>query len=69
MPMERASILAGNCYSDRTGAIYEVKAIIKDVVTFVAFPRAGALQSEGSLPIKEFAEKLEGQVPCPSPGY
>ena len=65
MPMEQASILIGNCYRDRAGRIFEVKAIAKDVVTLVAFQPDGTRAAESSLPIKAFLEKAEGQVPCP----
>jgi hypothetical protein len=69
MAMARYSILAGNCYMDRFGAIHEVKAIdIDDQVTVVTYQpttSAGGSTLQQTMPMAKFLPDLEGQVPCP----
>ena len=70
MAMERYSILAGNCYRDRFGAIHEVKTIgLDDHVTLLTYqPTTGGGSStlQHTIPMPKFLEDLQGQVPCPS---
>ena len=69
MSMAPHSILVGNCYQDRFGAVFEVKALEKGQVTFAQFMKAngGANSvSQQTLPLIKFVQDLEGQVPCPN---
>ncbi len=69
MPMERYSIQAGNCYLDRFGVTFEVKAVENEQVSFIAFQKTtsgGLSASQQVLPMAKFIENLQEQVPCPS---
>lgn len=68
MAMERHSILAGNCYRDRFGAVFEVKSIEQEQVSFVEYRNidsGGTSVSQQTVPVAKFIESLEEQVPCP----
>jgi hypothetical protein len=69
MSMNPNSILVGNCYRDRFGAVFEVKAMEKGYVTFSQYMNTdsgGASVSQQTLPIMKFVQDLEAQVPCPN---
>jgi len=69
MPMERYSILAGNCYLDRFGVTFEVKAVENEQVSFITFQKTtngDRSTSQQMLPMAKFIEHLQEQVPCPS---
>jgi len=66
--MDPNSILVGNCYRDRFGAVFEVKLIDKGYVTVAAYQKtegAGASASKQTVPLTKFVQDLESQVPCP----
>ncbi|WP_428659394.1 hypothetical protein [Reyranella sp.] len=66
--MERASILAGKCYRDSRGTVYEVTAYDGENVHFVAhgsIDRSPASKSEGAEPWHRFLEDLQQEVQCP----
>lgn len=68
--MEKASILAGKCYRDGDGVVYEVVSYDGDRVRFVAHPGAGSPspgRQQGSEPWRSFLQKLQGEVPCAQP--
>ena len=68
MAMERYSIQVGNCYLDSFGVIYEVKSIQKDQATVFIYQdtaTGGQLKQETTMPMKDFLDDLQGQVPCP----
>jgi hypothetical protein len=65
MSMDPNSILVGNCYRERSGAVFEVKALDNGRVTFVECKGTeGSTLSSQSLPLTKFAENLEEQVDC-----
>lgn len=67
--MEQASILAGKCYRDRRGVVYEVRGYDGQSVQFVAYSsidRATANKREGAEPWHRFLQDLQGEVPCPT---
>ena len=70
MPMEPYSIQAGNCYLDKFGVVFEVKAIEKGQVSFISYEKTtGARHATSSvilLPMAKFIENLQEQVICPS---
>jgi len=66
--MERASILAGKCYRDSGGVVYEVTSYDARNVQFLV--RAGAAPvgtpaHPASEPWETFLQKLQGEVTCP----
>jgi hypothetical protein len=66
--MNPSSILVGNCYQDRFGAVFEVKGLEKGYVTFLEYQKTesgGSSVSQQTLPLMKFVQNLEGQVPCP----
>ena len=72
MSMAPNSILVGNCYRDRFGAVFEVRALDKGQVTFAEFRKVeggGAALSQQTLPLTKFIQNLEEQVRCPEPTF
>ncbi len=66
--MEQASILAGKCYRDSRGVVYEVKSYDGQSVQFTAhssIDRAAGSKREGAEPWHRFLQDLQGEVPCP----
>jgi len=66
--MDPNSILVGNCYRDRFGAVFEVKTIDKGYVTFAEYQKSdggGSSASKQTVPLTKFVQNLESQVPCP----
>jgi hypothetical protein len=68
MPMGLHSILVGNCYRDRFGAVFLVRKIEKGQVTFVEYQKTdlgGSSAAQQTLPLTKFVQNLEEQVACP----
>lgn len=68
MAMEPYSIQIGNCYIDRFGVTFEVRAIDKGQVTVNVYQKAGSggrSITQTSIPMTKFLGNLEGQVSCP----
>jgi len=68
MSMGLNSILVGNCYRDRFGAVFIVRKIENGQVTFVEHQKAdlgGSSATQQTLPLTKFVQNLEEQVPCP----
>lgn len=67
--MEPYSIQVGNCYIDRFGTTYEVKAIEKEteITVLIYMPTGGGGTStqHTTMPMTKFLEDLQGQVRCP----
>ena len=68
MSMGLDSILVGNCYRDRFGAVFLVRKMENGQVTFFEYPktdRGGPSTAPQTLPLTKFVQNLEEQVSCP----
>ena len=68
MSMGLDSILVGNCYRDRFGAVFLVRKIENGQITFLEYPktdRDGPSTAQVTLPLTKLVQNLEGQVSCP----
>ena len=68
MSMGLHSILVGNCYRDRIGAVFLVRKIENGQVTFVdlqKMDRDCSSAAHQTLPLTKFVQNLEEQVSCP----